>query len=234
VAESSTKPGVEFLSKGDNWFDFFFYEQVIHPKTSGNYRELENLFAATIPQGAKVLEVGCGGGRVSCNYATRRPDVRVLAIDLSPHMIARCKKRQAEVGVKNIDFRVGSAMDLSSEAREGPYQAVLSVGSIKHWPDPAKGIAEMAKALEPGGWMYLTDANPHATPGQIRQFVELWRIPWGTTNFFAKKFKQDVVDGSCAVDDIKNWFTQNGIVDIQVDHYSHHPFVGIRGFKKKA
>ena len=56
----------------------------------------------------RLLEVGCGEGRLSLQYASRVS--RALAIDLDPIRVASAKQAAALAGVDNIDFQLRSAL----------------------------------------------------------------------------------------------------------------------------
>jgi 2-polyprenyl-3-methyl-5-hydroxy-6-metoxy-1,4-benzoquinol methylase len=54
----------------------------------------------------RVLEVGCGDGRVTFQYATRAASV--LAFDPDRPSIDEARWQQADRGIENVDFRIGS------------------------------------------------------------------------------------------------------------------------------
>lgn len=54
----------------------------------------------------RVLEVGCGDGRLTFQYAAKAASV--LAFDPDPPSIDEASWQQADRGIENIDFRVGS------------------------------------------------------------------------------------------------------------------------------
>ena len=55
------------------------------------------------------------------------------------------------------------------------FDAVLSSGSIKHWPDPAAGLREMHRVLAPGGRAYVAEMNRLAAPEAIAKHRVLLR-----------------------------------------------------------
>jgi ubiquinone/menaquinone biosynthesis C-methylase UbiE len=59
------------------------------------------------PEGRRVLEVGCGDGRLTREYA--RLAANVVAIDPDPASIAAARKAFAADGITNVRFGVGSA-----------------------------------------------------------------------------------------------------------------------------
>lgn len=116
----------------------------------------EALIAGLVPAGARrVLEVGCGLGRLSARLAA--PDRTVTAVDLSPEMIARASRRASGAG--RLDFRCGDflAMDLP---RAG-FDCVVSAATLHHMPvEPA--LDRMMSLLAPGGTLVIHDLRADA------------------------------------------------------------------------
>jgi ubiquinone/menaquinone biosynthesis C-methylase UbiE len=59
------------------------------------------------PKGRRVLEIGCGDGRLTREYA--RLTKNVLAIEPDPASISEARRAFAAEGITNVSFRVGSA-----------------------------------------------------------------------------------------------------------------------------
>jgi ubiquinone/menaquinone biosynthesis C-methylase UbiE len=59
------------------------------------------------PKGRRVLEIGCGNGRLTREYA--RLTKHVLAIEPDPASISEARQAFAAEGITNVSFRVGSA-----------------------------------------------------------------------------------------------------------------------------
>ena len=94
-------------------------------------------------KGARVLDVGCGGGLLCESYA--RAGASVTGIDLAPGMIDVARLHATEQGLK-IDYRVCDADTL-----EGGYDVVSCMEMLEHVPDPAKMTATLARLVRPGG-----------------------------------------------------------------------------------
>ncbi len=103
--------------------------------------------------GARVLDVGCGGGLLSLPLAAG--GWRVKGVDLSPSSLDAARARLAPGA--DAEFSVGDALDL----REGPdaYDAVLVMDLLEHLEEPARAVAEAARALKPGGVLLFHTFN---------------------------------------------------------------------------
>ncbi len=102
---------------------------------------------AGIPAGATVADVGCGTGRALPPLrAAVGPDGVVLALDVTPEMVRVAAERARPVAA---GLAVADALRLPLADRA--LQAVFAAGLITHLPDPAEGLAELARVTgEPG------------------------------------------------------------------------------------
>ncbi len=80
----------------------------------------------TTLRGQRILEVGCGDGRLTFQYAQAAG--QVLAIDPDRPSIEDALEEQARLGVRNVSFRVGSVERLP--ARGAPFDVALFSWSL--------------------------------------------------------------------------------------------------------
>jgi len=151
----------------------WIYDRFIAPAVVKMAGDFGMELLADVAQGASVLEVGCGGGHLACHVAERRPDLRWCGLDLSPEQVARAGKRGADK--PSLSFVEGNALELPFG--DGSYDVVVSVASIKHWPDQARGLAECARVLRPGGLLFVADADRGCRYDEAERFAALWRFP---------------------------------------------------------
>lgn len=99
----------------------------------------------------KVLEIGCGIGTDTINFA--RAGAKVVAIDLSEKSIEIAKKRAKVFGVdKLIDFRIGSAENLEDLLLSNEkFDLIYSFGVIHHTPNPENVYSKICRFLNEGG-----------------------------------------------------------------------------------
>ncbi|XUP35591.1 bifunctional 2-polyprenyl-6-hydroxyphenol methylase/3-demethylubiquinol 3-O-methyltransferase UbiG (plasmid) [Xanthomonas axonopodis pv. vasculorum] len=105
--------------------------------------------------GARVLDVGCGGGLLSESMA--RLGAQVTAIDLAPELVKVARLHGLESGVQ-VDYRVQSVEDLAAE-QPGSFDAVTCMEMLEHVPDPTAIIRACASLLKPGGKLFLSTLN---------------------------------------------------------------------------
>jgi SAM-dependent methyltransferase len=96
---------------------------------------------------ATWLDVGCGSGAFSALLAERH-QATVHGIDPSAQQIAFARQRM-QAG--DDRFQVGDAMALPHG--NAAFDAAVMALVVFFVPDPAKGVAEMARVTRPGGWV---------------------------------------------------------------------------------
>ncbi len=106
-------------------------------------------------QGARVLDVGCGGGLLS--EALAKEGAQVTAIDLAPELVKVARLHGLESGVK-VDYRVQPVEALADEA-PASFDAIACMEMLEHVPDPAAIIAACERLLKPGGRLFLSTLN---------------------------------------------------------------------------
>lgn len=98
----------------------------------------------------RLLDAGCGLGEFGA-WACAELGARVLAVDLSPRMVAVAAAR----GLQAI---VADLRTLPFEA--GSFDCVVANSVLYHFDDPSEAIAELARVLEPGGHLLaVTGSN---------------------------------------------------------------------------
>lgn len=100
-------------------------------------------------RGKRVLEVGCGIGTDSINFA--RAGAKLTAVDLSGESLHLAERRARVMGVADrIEFVQGNAEELTSVVSGEPYDLIYSFGVVHHTPRPERALAEMRALAAPG------------------------------------------------------------------------------------
>jgi ubiquinone/menaquinone biosynthesis C-methylase UbiE len=121
----------------------------------------------------RALDVGCGPGQFTILIAERDPGADIWGIDLAPTMIELARRHaSASSAASRLHFEVADVAKLPFP--DGHFDAVVSSGSIKHWPDQAGALREIHRVVAPGGRVFIGEMNRLAAPAAIaRQRVRL-------------------------------------------------------------
>ena len=130
--------------------------------------------------GDTVLELAAGIGDTGFEAAEIIGERgRLVTTDFSPAMLAAARRRGAELGVENVEYREMDAqrIDLDDDSVDG----VLCRLGYMLMPDPAAALAETRRVLRPGGRMALAvwgamEQNPFFTVVAI-SLVQLGHMP---------------------------------------------------------
>ncbi|MGI8728017.1 MAG: class I SAM-dependent methyltransferase [Solirubrobacterales bacterium] len=116
------------------------YDRVSSPQRSW----AEQIFARMELRGdERILDAGCGSGRITGKLAAMVPDGEVVGVDSSEEMIALARER-----FPDLDLRLGDLLELTDE--DG-FDLVFS-NAVFHWISDHERLFEvLARALRPGG-----------------------------------------------------------------------------------
>jgi magnesium-protoporphyrin O-methyltransferase len=108
---------------------------------------MRNRLLSWLPQdlaGLRLLDAGCGTGALAIEAARRGADV--VAVDLSPTLIALARERAGDLGPGRVDFLVG---DFSDPAL-GRFDHVVAMDSLIHYDgvDIARTLASLAPRVD--------------------------------------------------------------------------------------
>ncbi len=103
-----------------------------------------------------VLEAGCGTGRFTIPLAQQGK--RIVALDASREMLAQARRKAEAAGMTHrIEFVLGDVENLGYG--DSTFDGALSIAVLRHFPSPARGIAELTRVVRPGGALVLDYLN---------------------------------------------------------------------------
>ena len=110
------------------------------------YASMEEI--GRVPDGGLIVDAPCGAGVA---FRGLRPEqrLRYLALDLSPAMLGRARRRAARRGLGQIEFIEGDAQSIPIEG--GSADLFLSYWGLHCFADPRAALAEADRCLRPGG-----------------------------------------------------------------------------------
>lgn len=162
--------------------------------------------------GKKVLEVGCGMGTDTINFA--RAGALVTAVDLSDESLKLARKRAKVLGLEDrIVFHQANAEELASHVPVAVYDLVYSFGVIHHTPNPSNALAQIKRYMDSSSELKLMLYAKHS-----------WK-----NIMIEAGYDQPEAQSGCPVaftytaDEIRNLLDGYEILEIRQDHI--FPFV---------
>ncbi len=138
---------------------------------------INRISAAVLRNGRmiKILDVGCGPGILTVALAPLVDEV--VALDLTPEMIAQAKKRSDWLGLKNVRFEVGQAEELPFT--DGYFDVVVTRLMLHHLLSPTSAIEEMARVTRKGGLLVVADivTSKKQVEAELHNALEILRDP---------------------------------------------------------
>ena len=135
-----------------------------------------------LPEGFRALDAGCGYGATMLDLAPK------LGGDWTGLTLSTEQQRRgmAAIAAAGLAERVRIGIGSYDAPIAGRFDLIYGIESLIHSADPAATVANLARALRPGGWMLVVDDMPAATmPEEARQrlagFQRFWRCPVAPT-----------------------------------------------------
>ena len=133
-----TQAPPEAVPTGNTFDKYGSTNPVVKRLMTGFHNTLDELWEKADPQ--SVLDVGCGEGVLTYQWAERLGDKRVVGIDLDdPKLRAEWQKRQRP----NLEYRAEEATSLTFGDNE--FDMATAIEVLEHVPDPNATLAEMAR-----------------------------------------------------------------------------------------
>jgi 2-polyprenyl-3-methyl-5-hydroxy-6-metoxy-1,4-benzoquinol methylase len=138
----------KFDSQQQSWEDY--YHQSDYESRSFQWRQDSGiaLFRTFLPNGGRILDVGCGCGHASTALA--QFGYQVIGLDISENMISQARRNAQSMGLgENCAFHVG---DFEKEKLTlEPFDGILALGFIEYFDDPVQVLRSFFDLLKPGG-----------------------------------------------------------------------------------
>jgi 2-polyprenyl-3-methyl-5-hydroxy-6-metoxy-1,4-benzoquinol methylase len=122
-----------------NTFDKYGSSNPVVKRLMGGFHStLDELWAKAAPR--SILDVGCGEGVLTAEWAERLGEGRIVGIDLDdPKLRSEWERRRRP----NLEFRVEEATSLSFA--DGEFDLACAIEVLEHVPEPEATLGEMAR-----------------------------------------------------------------------------------------
>jgi len=144
-----------------------------------------------IPANLRVADIGTGTGVLARELAGL--GVSVIAVDHSARMLEAARSNLG--GIEGVELRRGEANALPMADAE--VDAAFAHMVLHYLPSPADALTEMARIVRPGGAVVVVDFVQHDREWMKQKLGVLWR--------------------GFPLDTLNTWFTQAGLVDVELE-----------------
>lgn len=156
---------------------------------------------AMLSPGERVLDLGSGGG-IDCFLAAKQVGKggSVIGVDMTPEMLDRARATRAELGLENVEFRLGEIEHLP--VPDNDVDIVISNCVINLSPEKPQVFQEAYRVLKPGGRLAVSDI---VTDGPLPDGVKADLAAWA-----------GCVAGAWPVEEYVAAIRAAGFVDVEV------------------
>jgi len=114
-----------------------------------------------IPQGSKILDLGCGDGNVTRLYAVKGD---MVGVDVSGKALTQTKKR----GIKTVQHDLNI---LPYPFQQGSFDVIVLTDVLEHLIDPLATLRECKRILRKNGRIIVTVPNFARLGNRFRMFL---------------------------------------------------------------
>lgn len=113
------------------------------------------------PEGALILEAGCGVGAQTKTVAPKNNQSSFVSVDISSESIAQAKKLTDSLGISNVEFKRADIFDLPFEDRYFDHIFICFV--LEHLANPIDALRKLKRVLKPGGTVTVIEGDHGST-----------------------------------------------------------------------
>jgi ubiquinone/menaquinone biosynthesis C-methylase UbiE len=110
-----------------------------------------------LAQGIRVLDIGCGSGRVMNRLAALYPSSRFVGMDLSPQAVATARDEASKKGLRNVEFVEVDLTSFDRTAEPEAFDLVTAFDAIHDQARPLNVLKGICRALRSDGTYLMKD-----------------------------------------------------------------------------
>jgi 2-polyprenyl-3-methyl-5-hydroxy-6-metoxy-1,4-benzoquinol methylase len=110
-----------------------------------------------LTKGIRMLDAGCGSGRVLNRLAELYPKSRFMGMDLSPEAIGNARGEAAQKGLRNTEFIIRDLSDFDATAEPEAFDFITTFDAIHDQAKPLNVLKGIHRALKTDGVYLMQD-----------------------------------------------------------------------------
>ncbi|KAF2170862.1 hypothetical protein M409DRAFT_63900 [Zasmidium cellare ATCC 36951] len=127
---------------------------------------------------SRILDVGCGPGTITCDFARIASQGQVFGVDYSEAALGSAQNEARDRSITNITFQTGTAHSLPFD--DETFDIVHCHAVLVHIPDVPTALREMRRVCKTGG--YVAAGEPdwgtciiHPHDARLQRWIEVHR-----------------------------------------------------------
>ena len=112
-----------------------------------------------LAEGIRVLDVGCGRGRILNRLAELYPRSTFLGMDLSDDAIGFARHESSEKDLKNVEFAAVDLSDFDDRADPESFDFITTFDAVHDQARPLRVLKGIHRALKPSGTYLMQDIS---------------------------------------------------------------------------
>ncbi|MFA5810337.1 MAG: class I SAM-dependent methyltransferase [Thermoleophilia bacterium] len=128
-----------------------------------------------------VLEIGCGSGRATTKFLSSRTDIKLVAIDNEPEMLAQAEQSlRNEIKQNKLELVQSDALAYLKSVGDGYFDIVASVMALHNFERTYRNrvLQEIHRVLKPDGLFVNGDKYPPDDPTEFYRILPLHLAPF--------------------------------------------------------
>jgi ubiquinone/menaquinone biosynthesis C-methylase UbiE len=176
----------------------------------GNLK-LANDFINTIPSGSKLLEVGCGPGRVLRHLTKHIEGVEAVGIDINKAAIDYASVKHSGIA----KFRRMNGTEL--ECSENSFDNVIMIGVVGgvEPEEREKLMAQAFRVVKPSGSVAIVEFKYNTDPDKVQKYKEAEDITHEKGTRIIKRGNKELVVKHFTEDELIELFAKAGFISVQ-------------------
>jgi ubiquinone/menaquinone biosynthesis C-methylase UbiE len=167
-------------------------------KDDARFRGCADALTASLPSGARVLEVAPGPGYLAIELARR--GFRVSGLDISESFV-RIAREQARAEGLDVDVQLGNASQMPYA--DASFDFVVCQAAFKNFSDPLGALNEIFRVLAPAGQAAIHDLRKEASREEIAAEIRSMKMSFMSRLWTRIVFRTFL---------LKNAYTDEGIL----------------------
>jgi ubiquinone/menaquinone biosynthesis C-methylase UbiE len=171
--------------------------------------------------GQRVLDVGCGTGVATRDFARRvGANGSVVGTDPTPTFVEIAERHRNEQRLANATFQIADGR--SQSFPDASFDVVAAITVLSHVPERAEIVREMMRLCKPGGTILIVDGDfashqlEHPDRELAAQIVEAWRATTVDDPRLMRRLGPFLAEAGLTIDPIKAYVhVEAGTVDTE-------------------